>query len=219
VLRVVQNPIYAGYVPCNGELHEGEHEAILSRAEWGALQELIADYRGARTRRARNHDYFLRGVLKCGRCGAAMTPAPTVRRDRVYRYYRCVTRDKGGLAACAAPQLAADVVEAAVAGRLRQLAIDPVLRQEVVTQAQQQVALQRKASGAQMDRRAGGAADAAEALELLARMDDAWALLTAENRARLVRLLVERVVASEAAGGVQIYLAEVARTMTSKVAA
>ena len=50
------------------ERHEGEHVAIISRAEWEALQRLFNDPMVATQRRVQNHEYFLRGVLKCGRC-------------------------------------------------------------------------------------------------------------------------------------------------------
>jgi hypothetical protein len=49
-------------------------------------------------------------------------------------------------------------------------------------------------------------------------MDDAWDLLTDKNRGRLVTLLVDQIVA-DAAGELHIHLAEVARTMRTKVAA
>jgi hypothetical protein len=72
------------------------------------------------------------------------------------------------------------------------------------------MALERKASAGAIAATVGSAADAVAVRETLVRLDDAWDRLTDENRSRLVRLLVDHIVA-DAAGELHIHLAELAR--------
>ncbi len=33
-LRILRNPLYAGYIPSHGELFQGEHEPLVDRDVW-----------------------------------------------------------------------------------------------------------------------------------------------------------------------------------------
>lgn len=129
VLRLLRNPVYGGCLMCGDELRDGEHQELIPLAQWKQVQATIERNRTNGLRRARNPRYLLRGILRCAACGAAMTPAPSRHGDRVYRYYRCATRDRAGKTACAAPSVAADRIEHAVELELRRLAIDPATQQ------------------------------------------------------------------------------------------
>jgi hypothetical protein len=121
VLRVLRNPLYAGLIGAGGELCAAEHEAIIERAQFERVQVSLAQQRrSSLATPSRNVAYLLRGLLRCGVCGAAMTPGGS----RGYRYYRCVSRDKRGAQGCAARPLPARAIETFVVERLRQLATD-----------------------------------------------------------------------------------------------
>jgi DNA invertase Pin-like site-specific DNA recombinase len=145
VLRILQNPIYAGLISCGEQLYDGAHNALIPRDKWQRVQAIIEANRRSGRQRPRNLRYFLRGVLRCAECGAAMTPAPTRRAEREYRYYRCVTRDKGGKAACAAPSLAADSIEGAVEVELRRLSVEPSIQEEALVAARARLNERREA--------------------------------------------------------------------------
>jgi len=130
VLRILRNPVYAGYMPYGDELHDGEHEAIISHELFTQARAILETRQNCRPGAGRNPAYILRGVLYCV-CGGACTPASTRARGREYRYYRCVTRDKKGNEACNARPLPADSIESFVADRLGQLAATPGLAEEV----------------------------------------------------------------------------------------
>ncbi|RJS14248.1 recombinase family protein [Corallococcus sp. H22C18031201] len=121
VLRVLRSPLYAGFVPYGAETHPGEHSAIVDRATFHRVQDLLEgpgiQYHG------RNPDYVLRGLLRCGLCGEAMTPGSTRKGEREYRYYRCVTRDKQGKAGCRAAPLPAAALEDFVVAQLREVSV------------------------------------------------------------------------------------------------
>jgi DNA invertase Pin-like site-specific DNA recombinase len=147
VYRVLHNPLYAGYVVADGERHDGEHQAIISRETFRLLETALA---AAPSRRGPqpNPDYLLRGVLRCGVCGAAFTPASTTTSGVAYRYYRCVTRDKQGRKACPAKPLPADQLERFVVDHLRKAISESggTLAAEVTAAVQTQIARGREAA-------------------------------------------------------------------------
>jgi hypothetical protein len=98
VLRVLRNPVYAGFMACGGDLHPAEHSRLIERPTFDRVQHLL----GCRIHPAsigENPAYVLRGLLRCS-CGYAMSPASTRKGKYEYRYYRCVRREKQGRDAC-----------------------------------------------------------------------------------------------------------------------
>jgi site-specific DNA recombinase len=270
VLRVLRNPVHAGYMPYGDELHDGEHEAIIERAIFDRAQAILETRKGCGRRRGRNPEYLLAGILGCA-CGGALTPASTRTRGKEYRYYRCVTRDKQGGDVCAARSLPAKAIEEFVVQRLRESVATPQMAAQVEAELLEQVAKTRGALKRQRRRlrghlprkeqeyrKASEEALAAEgkawtvakeradflAAELneaeaqlrdverkLATLDQAeidglwvasmlsdfnqvWDVMTVENRGRLVRALVRRVVVDDAAGTCEFELLDVAHAIS-----
>jgi hypothetical protein len=142
LLRVLRNPLYAGLIAAGGELCAAEHEPIIERAQFERVQGMLGRARGASLAApGRNVAYLLRGLLRCGSCGAAMTPGGS----HGYRYYRCVTRDKQGKDACRARPLAADAIERFVVERLRATAADPSHAQQLAARMRARFAADAKA--------------------------------------------------------------------------
>ena len=124
VLRVLRNPIYAGFMPYRDEIHEGEHAAIVDRNVFARAQAILDGHGVKKLRRNANPSYILRGLLKCGTCGKSYTPGSTTKKSgKEYRYYRCVTRDKEGIRACVSRPLPADAIEEFVIARIREAAM------------------------------------------------------------------------------------------------
>ncbi|MCG8556929.1 MAG: recombinase family protein [Proteobacteria bacterium] len=57
VLRILKNAIYAGYMPCGDELHDGEHEGLIARDRFRRVQALLDSRRGTTSSRGRNPEY------------------------------------------------------------------------------------------------------------------------------------------------------------------
>jgi len=130
VLRILKNPVYAGLIPYGDELYEGEHDAIIDPERFKRMKHLLSGH-GRRSRaRGRNPEYILRGLLRCS-CGKALTPASTRKGGREYRYYRCVTQDKHGRKSCPARPLPAEAIETFVVDKVRDVAADPRLVDEL----------------------------------------------------------------------------------------
>jgi site-specific DNA recombinase len=181
VLRLIRTPIYAGYIRSHGELYDGEHEAIVDRQTFARVQALLEGASRKMNDPSRNPNYILRGLLRCACCGSAFTPASSRRGHTVYRYYRCLKRDKQGSQACPSSPLPADAIETYVIDRLREAARE----------------------GAGMKK-----ADTTWAGHCLADLDSVWDVLTPQNRGRLMRALVEEVDVDEPSNKVRVCLTD-----------
>ena len=127
---MLRNPIYAGVITYGDEQFPGEHAPLIDDDTFQQVQEILKGKVRPLTFRGTNHEYLLRGLVRCGLCKAAMSPASTTQR-RVYRYYRCATRDKHGAKVCPAAPLPAVALEEYVVERIAEAALDGALAREV----------------------------------------------------------------------------------------
>ena len=116
VTRILANPIYAGWIRAGDSLAEGEHEGIIDRDTFARANP--RSFPAARTAPAVS-DFLLRGLARCGACGAALTIATTRKAHARFRYYRCLTRDRRGKDACVVQPVRADDLEALVVEQIR----------------------------------------------------------------------------------------------------
>ena len=130
VHSILRNVTYLGKVAFNGELYEGEHEAIVSEDLFARVQSVLTSKAcGRGRRRGRNPRYLLQGILWCGLCGKRVTTtAGRGRSGAEYRYYVCSNRAQG----CTHPRLAAKEIEDLVVARVKARCTDPRLREEIV---------------------------------------------------------------------------------------
>jgi site-specific DNA recombinase len=134
--QLLTNVLYAGRVRYLDEVHPGEHEAVVDKAVWDAVQATLA--RNAQTGGAwvRNkHGAFLKGLLKCGPCGCAMTPSHSSKGSRRYRYYLCLKASQKGWSACPSKSVPAQWIEDLVRDRIRAIGQDPSVVADVLAAA------------------------------------------------------------------------------------
>ncbi|MCA8896566.1 MAG: recombinase family protein, partial [Amphiplicatus sp.] len=111
VYFILSNPIYAGLVRAGKTLHEGEHEAIIDRKTWEAVQaKRLAASQRAGTKSARRNP--LAGLLYAD--GARLTPTYATKDGRRYRYYASRLLEKGPEASRLRWRVNAERVEAAI---------------------------------------------------------------------------------------------------------
>jgi site-specific DNA recombinase len=133
VKRLVTNPVYIAKTMVVGKQYPAAHEAIVDQSTWDKVQRMIAERRGDRRPwRRSKHEVLLRGLVRCGMCGSAMTVRYTKKGDRKYFYYQCVRILKEGAAACPGSQVPAARLEAAVVEQIRAVGRDPELLAEVL---------------------------------------------------------------------------------------
>lgn len=173
VRRILTNAVYIGRVAYGGELHAGQHAAIVDERIWAAAQELLAG--GRHENRPRRYQVaLLRGLLHCSKCGEPMRPEFTRKGSRRYPFYVCATLKKRGADACPGSRVAAHTIEDCVAEQVRVIGRDPKLVAEVARQLPRDV-------------------DPDDLRDALARFDPLWDALTTAERAELLQQLVERI--------------------------
>jgi site-specific DNA recombinase len=97
VYRILADPIYTGirhYHAPDGTVHQQTVPALLTDEQW---QQAVAKLREHKrySRKSPNHDYLLRGLMRCGLCGAPYTTSWSRLnggKGDLWRYYACSTR-------------------------------------------------------------------------------------------------------------------------------
>ena len=175
---LLRNPLYAGKVRSRDSICPGEHEALVDQTVWERVQGLLSRNGNGRAVSSRNgHEPLLKGLLRCGPCGAAMTHAVTWRRGKPYRYYVCLNAQKRGWDACPTKSVRADEIEASVVERLKCLPLNGDRPQADAEDGPQQVSLSATDSAAQAPGLFG----------------TIWDALTPRERHRALRLVLEQV--------------------------
>jgi site-specific DNA recombinase len=178
--KLINNRTYLGEAVHKGIPYPGEHEAIISQDLWNSVHAILKE--SPRARGAKNRvgsDALLKGIIFSAN-GAAMTPTFTRKGKRLYHYYVSMdtlrnreTPDGAGPA-----RLPAAMVEGVVVAEMRRLIASPEMATRVLEACRQ--------SNEPVDERS--------AIEALRRFDGLWTTLFPAEQARIVRLLVDRVI-------------------------
>jgi site-specific DNA recombinase len=203
--RVLKDSLYAGMAKLGDQTFPGEHDGIVPKAVFNAVQQAMKENKRTGGAVLRNSQgALLRGLLRCAPCDAAMVHTWARKAGRLYRYYVCSAAQKKGRDTCPTRSVPADKLEDFVVEQIRTIGADPRLQRETFRQALAQVAAQRRGlktedkrlrdevpkARAEVDRLvkavAAAAGQAAEALrEALAAAQER--LVTLEARLREVR--------------------------------
>ncbi len=175
-----------------------EHPPLIRIEVFEQVQRLMKPRHHQPGVRIQNPDYLIRGTLRCGACQGLMTSASTRRKGRVFRFYRCTTRDKWGKKVCPTKQLPAEALESFVVDQLREAFRDRT---------------RRAALDQYLIRGLGWLPSAFPGF------GEVWEALNLRNRQRLIRLLVEEVLLEESQGTLRIKLRDLERLDLSNIEA
>ena len=88
VQSILQNIFYIGLIKYGGEIHEGQHEPLISKKLFDKCQEVMA--KRGRVHELHKNDFAFLGLLKCASCDCSIT----AEKQKGHNYYRC-TKKKG----------------------------------------------------------------------------------------------------------------------------
>jgi site-specific DNA recombinase len=123
--RVLNARVYIGEVTHKGNAYPGQQEAIIDRALWDKVHEILKE--SPRKRAARNRastPAILKGLIY-NPAGLPMTPTHTRKNGRLYRYYISTSVLRGGADACPIRRVAAAEIEGAVLSQIKLLIQSP----------------------------------------------------------------------------------------------
>ncbi len=135
VRRILRSRIYAGEVEYEGEVHDGEHEAIVDPRTWERAQRILDSTASGRRGPASRRASVLGGLLRCGACGEAYVHTYTKKGSKRYRYYACQTLLKQGGEACPGSRLPAQEIENDVVEQIRAIGRDPSVVADTLAEA------------------------------------------------------------------------------------
>lgn len=101
ISKLLKNPIYAGEIRNGASTLPGEHEPIVERQLFDAVQRQVMDRRTRTTRPGERKDQSnpysaqLLGLLVCGQCDRPMSTSVSHRGPIRYIYYRCRSQAGG----------------------------------------------------------------------------------------------------------------------------
>jgi site-specific DNA recombinase len=185
--RIISNPVYVGEARHKGTCYPGEHQAIIDRALWQRVQDILKESPRKRAAHGRARTPALLKGLIFGPSGTAMTPSHTRRNGKLYRYYVDMDVLKRGTEPGPVSRIAAGDVESVVLDQLRAILRTP----EIV------VRTWRKARS-KIDN-----ITESEVRQALEQLDPLWDELFPAEQDRIIQLLVERVDVQEDAVEIQ----------------
>jgi site-specific DNA recombinase len=95
VIHMLRNAVYVGRIPWKGGVLPGMH-APLTDAETFAACERVLQVHGRGIDRRRKHEFLLANVVRCERCGTALSGELHRKRSgKVFSYYRCLGTRQG----------------------------------------------------------------------------------------------------------------------------
>ena len=180
--KLFKNPVVIGIAAYKGKHYPGEHEAILDKAIWDQVQEMLARNdvaQRARINRPSNAPALLKGLIFASD-GWAMTPGHTKKGGRYYRYYVNTATMKIGRDACEVTRVAAGDIDAKVVDQVRKVLLAP----EVIAQAVREV------------QKLAPETDEQQTIQTLQSIESVWEELFPAEQARITHVLVDRVVVS-----------------------
>ncbi len=126
--HVLQNPIYCGLLRFKGELHEGAHQPLVTRALFDNVQAVLA--RKSKPKTTALKSYLYRGFFRCAECGCFITTET----QKGQNYLRCTKRVKKD---CSQPYVRETSIAAQVTEYLRLISM-PQCEADAMIQALQE---------------------------------------------------------------------------------
>ncbi len=113
--RLLSNPYYKGLIRFKGVLFEGKHPPLVDEITWQRVQDVLAGRRIAGDR-SWKHGHYLKGSLRCERCGGRIGYGWSRGKGGRYDYFFCLGRHTGR-STCDLPYIPAGAIEDRVAER------------------------------------------------------------------------------------------------------
>ena len=115
IQTILSNPFYYGVFKYNGELHDGQHEPLITKKLFDRVAGVLKNKSRPRVRGEKS--YIFRGLLSCYECGCAIT-AET---QKGHNYYRCTKKR----IACSQPYIREELLASLISNEIQKVSLSP----------------------------------------------------------------------------------------------
>lgn len=182
IYKLLNNRTYLGELRHKDQWYEGKHEPIIDKKLWDDVHSILAvNFRTRGNYTKGKIPFLLKGMI-FGEDGRALTCWTSAKKKsgRRYRYYISTRDTKEFSGASGLPRIPAAELESVVVDQVRGLLQTPPVRERIAA-----------VTGQRED-----AMDEAQVAVALNQIDKVWDQLFPEEQARIIRLMVEKVVVS-----------------------
>jgi len=157
IYRMLNNPLYVGEVYHKGQSFPGEHEAIIERGLWDAVQKVLKDNTPVAAGYRKNAiGSPFKGLLRCGHCGGAfgITYGKNNKKNsdnRRYMYYLCIKDEDRVERRCPLARIPAGDIDRVILEQISRIFKAPSVLAKVYGELRQDEAQQRKVIKQQQD--------------------------------------------------------------------
>lgn len=139
LLRILTHVVYTGYIQTSSGLVKGLHKPIISQSLFEKAAQQVELLKNGPRKKAHNVEYPLKGILKCGFCGAPYVGSYTIKNGVIKRYYICKeTRGTYAKGCADSPKFAADQLEGFLKKYLMNFRDSPQLLSAILEQLPQE---------------------------------------------------------------------------------
>lgn len=89
--HILKNPFYYGAMHVRGEVYQGGHTPLTTKATFDAVQQILRGRR-MRAERPKRLEFAFTGLLRCAKCGRQLTGYLKRKKSKQYVYYVCSNR-------------------------------------------------------------------------------------------------------------------------------
>ncbi len=125
---ILSNPFYTGLFRYAGEIHEGNHEPIITKKLFDSAQEVLQE-RGRPRKKQKNEPQAFCGLISCAECGMMIT----AEKQKGHIYYRCT---KKGKQKCAQPYVREEELDRQLSSKIQKVSLSADWAEKLLAMAE-----------------------------------------------------------------------------------
>ncbi len=143
VIRMLRQRAYVGIIANarTGQEFAAQHPPIITLSVFEDAAKILVSHkrRDEEVLHCSNkHGFLLKGLIRCGECGAAVVGYIRPKKKKVYRYYRCMAKANGLPGRCSFKSIGAEKVEEFIIEKLAAMGWDRPFLEKVVRRVEEQ---------------------------------------------------------------------------------
>ena len=127
--KLLRNTFYIGQVTYRGAVYQGNHQPLISREVFDAVQLVLAGH--ANGERTLKHPHYLKSTIYCGICGSRLIITNATPKNVTYEYFVCLGRHSKKQPDCTFRAALAEQIEDEVARLYQRIRLHPAARRQL----------------------------------------------------------------------------------------